>query len=101
MIYRPKSPKDLTKEQQGQKLQWDEEYEQAVQALDGPFYSKKHTVGVTAQEEADHTAARSLLWPAERARRIAAGMYREYDELAEKKAKRDELNAEIAELERL
>jgi len=49
-------------EQQQAKLAKDKEYELAVQVLSTPFYTKKHSIGITAQEEADYRTAKSILW---------------------------------------
>ena len=62
IIYRQKPPFALTPEQQQLKLQEDSKYEIAVQNLSTAFYTKKRSVGVSAEEEADYQAAKTILW---------------------------------------
>ena len=62
IIYRQKPPFALTPEQQQLKLQEDSKYEIAVQNLSTAFYTKKRSVGVSAEEEADYQAAKAKLW---------------------------------------
>ena len=62
IIYRQKPPFALTPEQQQLKLQEDSKYEIAVQNLSTAFYTKKRSVGVSAEEEADYQTQHSKLW---------------------------------------
>ena len=105
MAVRPKRFRFLTEEQKRVKLQRDKDYEQSVQALSHPFYVKKHSVGVTEEEESAYRAARKQLWADEELARIGLGLYEEYDEveemelaLIEVEQKAIELRAEIAAL---
>lgn len=61
-VWRQKRPSSLTPQQRQSKLQKDSDYEIAVQNLSTPFYQKKGTVGVTAQEEAEYGQQKSELW---------------------------------------
>jgi len=61
-IWRPKQPSSLIPEQRQAKLQRDSEYEIAVQNLSTAFYTKKRTVGVTAEEEAKYRQDKAKLW---------------------------------------
>jgi len=100
-MYRPIRERLLSLAQRELKKQWDIEYEKSVQALDHPFYQKKHTVGVTAQEEAEHRVAKSTLWNSERQRRIDAGLYEEVTparKLAELIASKADLEQELSRL---
>jgi hypothetical protein len=74
-IYRQKPTSELTPAQQEQKLQKDAEYEQNVHSLSDPFYQKKHTAGVTPQEEAEYRQARDKLWDDYYSWAIANGLY--------------------------
>lgn len=60
--WRQKRPSSLTNTQRQLKLQKDSEYEMAVQNLSIPFYQKKRSVGVTAQEEAGYEQQKAELW---------------------------------------
>mgnify|MGYP001058394642 CR=1 FL=1 len=74
-IFRPIAPHRLAAAQLTLKFQKDTEYEQAVHALSKPFYAKKKSVGVTAQEQADFDAANAKLWDDYLAWAKSAGLY--------------------------
>jgi len=61
-IWRQKAFQGLTDIQKQAKLKKDSEYEIAVQDLSTPFYSKKHTIGVTLQEEEAYKTQKAQLW---------------------------------------
>jgi len=61
-IWRPKRPSALTDNQRAAKLQKDSEYEIAVQNLSTAFYTKKRTVGITAEEEEEYRQQKAQLW---------------------------------------
>ncbi len=60
--YKQKPPRYLTEAQVLAKLAKDKEYELAVHELSTPYYSKKHSVGVTEVETEAHTEAAKTLW---------------------------------------
>jgi hypothetical protein len=74
-IFRPIAPHRLDAAKLTLKFQKDTEYEQAVQAISKPFYAKKKSVGVTAQEQADFDAASNKLWDDYLAWAKSAGLY--------------------------
>jgi len=61
-IWRPKRPSTLTDSQRADKLQRDSQYEIAVQNLSTAFYQKKHSTGVTAEEEEAYRQAKAKPW---------------------------------------
>lgn len=67
----------LTPEQQQKKLQKDTEYEQAVKAISKPFYDKKHSVGVTGEEQATYDIAHKKLWSDYQSWAKSEGLYQE------------------------
>ena len=74
-IFRPIAPHRLDAAKLSLKFQKDAEYEQAVQALSRPFYAKKKSTGVTAQEQADFDSANARLWDDYLAWAKTAGLY--------------------------
>ena len=60
--YRQKRARELTPEQLQMKIERDKEYEAASEALATPFYQKKHSVGVTREEEDAYDQAYHALW---------------------------------------
>lgn len=61
-IYRQIAPHLLTKTQLDAKLVKDKEYEDAVKSLSTPYYTKKRTLGVTAEETTKYQTDKSTLW---------------------------------------
>lgn len=76
-IYKQIAPHRLTKPQFQAKLTKDSEYEIAVQNLSTPFYQKKQTTGVTAQEEETYISQKAKLWNDYREWAISEGLYEE------------------------
>ena len=96
MEFRPKRPRDLTPEQRTTKIEMDDAFEQASQALSNPFYKKKHGVGVSAAEEAAYTTAYQALWDNEKQVRIQTGLYEGFDELTELRGTKAKILDELA-----
>ena len=100
-VYRQLGMSKLPKELQILKNQKDFEYKEAVQAISNPFYTKKHSVGVTTQEEETYKLARAKLWDDWKAWAISAGVYEvitpeQY--LAENEARLNEVLTEVNEI---
>ena len=74
-IWRQLAFHKLNDAQKQEKLKKDSDYEIAVQNLSTAFYQKKRTVGVTAKEEADYQAQKTLLWNTYYQWAIGAGLY--------------------------
>lgn len=75
VIYRQLGLSKLSPELRELKNQKDFEYKEAVEQLSNPFYQKKHSAGVTAQEEATYKQARAELWNDWKTWAISAGVY--------------------------
>ena len=99
MTWRVKRAKDMTPAQIALKKDRDTAYKADSDALATPFYQKKHSVGVTVQEEQDFTDADHKLWNDEVQARIAEGLYEEFDELVDLKEKRTRIIADLAKVD--
>lgn len=75
--YRQKRARELTPEQLQMKIERDKEYEAASEALATPFYQKKHSVGVTQEEENAYEGAYHALWDDYVAWAVANGLMEE------------------------
>ena len=100
-IYRQIRPSRLTETQRQLKLQKDSGYEIAVQNLSVPFYTKKRTGGVTAEEEATYNQTKTQLWDDYKSWAISFGLYEEVTPeqyLAEKEGSLNEMLVEVNEI---
>ena len=95
IIYRQKPPFALTPEQQQLKLQEDSKYEIAVQNLSTAFYTKKRSVGVSAEEEADYQTQHSKLWDDYLEWAKANGLYEEVTPEQQLAEAEDALNLQL------
>ena len=68
-----------------QKVDFDKQYEVAVQQLSGAFYSKKRTVGVSKQEEKEYQEKKLWCWNLYQVTAVNAGLWQEYDDKEDKK----------------
>jgi len=96
--YKQKKDSLLTSEQLVAKRQKDKEYEQAVQALSKPFYDKKHSIGVTSEEEAQYREAKAALWGDYEAWAIADGLYYEFTPEMQLAEREDGINETLIEV---
>lgn len=100
MALRPIRYRDLPKEKQKIADYINACYQVEHDTLSNAFYQKKHSIGVTAEEEAEFRAAHDALGPKYEQERLNAGLLEEYDELEELYAARAELEEEIQAIER-
>lgn len=100
-IWRPKQPSALTDSQRAEKLQKDSEYEIAVQNLSTAFYTKKRTVGVTAEEEAKYRQDKTKLWNDYFEWAKASGLYEEVTPEQQLADAENTLNSQLEEVNRL
>lgn len=77
VIYRQIRPSRLSEAQRAAKLKRDAAYEIAVQNLSTPFYAKKHSQGVTPEEQVGYNKAKANLWEAYKTWAISQGLYEE------------------------
>lgn len=76
-IYRQKAFHNLSDAQKQESVKKSSEYEIAVQNLSVPFYTKKRTDGVTAEEEAIYKQMRTQLWDDHKSWAISFDLYEE------------------------
>lgn len=95
-LYRPKHARDMTPQQHTLKLTMDANWKKASDEAAKPFYDKKHSIGVSKEEEAAFKAADNAAWDSEVAARITAGLYEGYDEATYLQEERSHRVAEIA-----
>jgi len=97
---RPIGYRDLPKEKQEIADYINACYRVEHNTLSHAFYQKKHSIGVTPEEEAEFRAKHDTLQPKYDEERMKAGLFEEYDELEELYAARAELEEEIQAIER-
>ena len=73
-IYRQVKSSLLSEVQKSTKVQLDAQYEYDVKMLSNPYYTKKHTIGVTQQETDTYTTAKQALWTKYQEDALAAGL---------------------------
>lgn len=101
--YRQKSMSKLTSEQQQLKRQKDIEYEQAVREISDRFYDKKHSIGVTLEEEQEYTREKNKLWNDYKEWAISSRLYEKLileQEIARAETNLNEITTTITELRR-
>jgi len=99
--YKQKKDSLLTSEQLVAKRQKDKEYEQAVGQLSKPFYQKKHSIGVTSQEEAQYREAKAALWGDYETWAIANGLYYEFTPETQLAEREDGINETLIEVNQI
>jgi hypothetical protein len=100
-IWRPKRPSALTDSQRADKLQRDSQYEIAVQNLSTAFYTKKRSVGVTAEEEEAYRQAKSKLWNDYLEWAKANGLYQEVTPEQQLAEAENTINSQLEEVNQL
>ncbi len=100
-VWRQKAPRNLTANQKTEKLNKDTKYESDVSNITMPFYAKKRSVGVTAQEEATYKTAKETLWSDYLAWAISYELYEEVTPTQQQAEAEDGLNFQLVEVNRI
>lgn len=81
MLYRPKRDRDLTIEQKALREDIRHRHKEEHDALSNPFYEKKHSVGVSPEEQAAFDTQHNAIHQKYEQEMFQAGLLEGYDEL--------------------
>lgn len=95
MALRLKRRRDLTEAQRAALSDIQRRHKEEHDALSSSFYQKKHSVGVSPEEQAAFDAKHNAIHMKYEQEMVDAGLYEEVDELAIATAKLNEMVADI------